>query len=347
MPAQVTRPTLASRLKKCFLWLTVSWPLFYANSLLASASYLENPKFLQLVNELEQKHQFERQTLLQLFASVERKDSIIKAISKPAESKPWKDYRPIFVTEKRTQQGGEFWQKYEKDLNRAQQQYGVPAEIIVAIIGVETRYGRNRGGYRVIDALATLSFDYPKRAKFFRSELIHFLLLCREQDLDPSSVKGSYAGAMGYPQFISSSYRSYAVDFDGDNQIDLINNPVDAIGSVANYLSVHGWQQDHPIATTVSMQSNKSAAQQQQIFNHGLKPKLSVAELQTKGIYSSQNIAATQLATALELEGETGPEYWLGLKNFYVITRYNHSPLYAMAVYQLSQNIKQLIDQNS
>jgi len=312
----------------------------------AQGDYVDHPKLAAFINDLEKNHQFERSALQQLFVDVKRKDSILKAISRPAEkSKPWKDYRPIFVTPKRAKLGIKFWNKHQASLQRAQKTYGVPAEIIVAILGVETRYGQNRGSYRVIDSLATLGFDYPKRSKFFSAELKQFLILCREQGFDPKEIKGSYAGAMGYPQFISSSYRHYAVDFDNDGIIDLLNNPVDAIGSIANYFKVHGWKKGAPIVSTATV--TEATKKQAALFNTRLKPSINIGDLKAAGIQSTVNYANDEMTSPMALEGAKGTEYWLGLKNFYVITRYNHSKLYAMAVYQLSQELRSLKDKKS
>ena len=209
----------------------------------------------------------------------------------------------------------------------------MPKALITSIIGVETFYGRNKGSYRVIDSLATLAFDYPPRSKFFSGELEAYLLFVKEQGFDATQVKGSYAGAMGYGQFISSSYRHYAVDFDGDGIVDIVNNPIDAIGSVANYFKMHGWKTGMPVTATAVLDSNTN----RQIASKKLKPKLTVAQLEAEGFRSSVKLEQSQKATAMILSGEAGDEAWIGLKNFYVITRYNHSKLYAMAVYQLSQ----------
>jgi membrane-bound lytic murein transglycosylase B len=211
----------------------------------------------------------------------------------------------------------------------------VPAELIVAIIGVETYYGRIAGSYDVIDALATLAFDYPKRSSFFSRELSEYLLLAREQGLDPLTPKGSYAGAMGYGQFMPSSYRAYAVDFDGDGLADIWNNPVDAIGSVANYLARHGWQAGEPVVS----RATASGEPPPELFAGGLKPQRPVAEFAAAGLTPVQHLDERAQAQAFRFELEDGHEYWLGLNNFYVITRYNHSAMYAMSVYQLSQRI--------
>lgn len=308
----------------------------------SGGDYVERKELITLLDELEKEFKFDRQEIETLFADVKREDSILKAISRPAESKPWKEYRPIFITSKRINRGVDFWEEHRETLEKAEASYGVPAEIIVAIIGVETFYGGNKGSFRVIDALATLGFDYPKRSKFFSNELKHFVVLSREAGLDPAKAKGSYAGAIGYPQFIPTSYRRYAVDFDQDGITDLIDNPVDAIGSVASYFKAHGWQTGKPVIFP-ALVNNKIF--DESVTTLGLKPSLTLAELSKKGISvdtSNQNIplAPELKATALSLEGSKGDEYWLGLDNFYVITRYNHSALYALAVFQLSEAIK-------
>jgi membrane-bound lytic murein transglycosylase B len=289
----------------------------------------------QFIDEMVKKHDFDAGKLSALFKHVELKQKIIDAITRPAESKPWFQYRPIFVTNTRINEGVAFWNKNKATLERAEKEYGVPPEIIVAIIGVETRYGKHKGGYRVIDSLSTLAFEYPKRGEFFRGELEHYLLLAREEGLDPLSVKGSYAGAMGKSQFISSSYRNFAVDFDGDGKRDLWNNTADAIGSVANYFQRHKWQPGGKVVAPAIVGSN----QIQVLVEKGIKPHSTVAELQQRGVTAKTKLDPAALGALIELKTRAGREYWLGLNNFYVITRYNHSPLYAMAVYQLGQAI--------
>lgn len=290
----------------------------------------------EFVQKMVTQHQFEAQQVEQLLAKAQRNDAILEAIARPWEAKPWFQYYPIFLTEKRLAAGLKFWQEHHDTLERAEQTFGVPAEIIVAIIGVETFYGGYLGNYSVLDALYTLGFHYPPRATFFRSELEQYLLLTREENLPATELKGSYAGAMGYGQFISSSYRHYAVDFDGDNVRDLLTNPVDAIGSVANYFAKHGWQADAKVALPLGSDANFA-----KFVSKGLKPQQTVEELRQRGVTVPQEISATATAKVFEFELEQGHEYWLGLTNFYVITRYNHSPLYAMAVYQFSQQLQQ------
>jgi membrane-bound lytic murein transglycosylase B len=300
-----------------------------------SASLEERSEVVEFINEMVLEHNFDADSLSAIFAQVELSKSIIKAITRPAEAKPWYKYRPIFLTRERTKQGLKFLRDNEKTLARAEQVYGVPAEIITAIIGVETRYGKHAGRYKVINSLSTLAFNYPKRSKFFRSELKHFFLLAREQKMDPHSVMGSYAGAMGIPQFISSSYRNYAVDFDGDGFIDIWNNPVDAIGSVGNYFKLHGWKAGEAVADRANVEDDRYLA----ALSKGLEPEIEVSELAEYGITAQGKPPAHTRIKLLEYEMKEGHEYWLGYDNFYVITRYNHSALYAMAVYQLAEEI--------
>lgn len=287
------------------------------------------------IQEMVSKHQFDAKKLTTLFANVKLKQKIIDAISRPAEGKPWFEYRPIFVTKTRIDEGVKFWNENEATLLAAEEKYGVPPEIIVAIIGVETRYGRHKGGYRVMDSLSTLAFAYPERGEFFRSELEQYLLLAREEKLNPMDIKGSYAGAMGKSQFISSSYRNYAVDFDGDGKRDLWNNNADAIGSVANYFKRHKWQPGGAVAAPAIVGSNHI----QLLVKEGYKPHSTVSELRQRGVTAKSKVDPEALGALIELKQAAGHEYWLGLNNFYVITRYNHSPLYAMAVHQLGQAI--------
>ncbi|MFT5562896.1 MAG: membrane-bound lytic murein transglycosylase B, partial [Litorivivens sp.] len=238
---------------------------------------------------------------------------------------------------RRVKAGVEFIDTHRDAFEAAEVKYGVPIPVIASIIGVETLYGRITGKYRVIDSLSTLAFDYPPRSKFFRSELKEFFRLAREEGQSVLEPLGSYAGAMGYGQFISSSYRNYAVDFDGDGIRDIWNNPVDAIGSVANYLSRHGWQR----GGLVTVPARLDREVMDDVFNVALKPNRTVADLSTLGVQTDILLEGSFEVSPMMLEGKAGQEYWLGLKNFYVITRYNHSKLYAMAVFQLSEQIKQ------
>jgi len=307
----------------------------------AGANYQQRADVKQFIDEMVNEHGFDRSTLEKQFAGANRLDNVLESIAKPAEKRlNWKQYRPIFVTSKRYNQGKTFMQEHRETLSRAEKEFGVPAEIITAIIGVETYYGRLTGKYTVFDSLTTLGFDYPPRSKFFKSELKQFLLLSKEENISVDDMTGSYAGAMGMPQFISSSYRSYAIDFDGDGKRDLWNSVPDVIGSVANYFSEHGWQKGESVTFPVSVK-NTSIVKQKNV----LKPDITVKQLKQQGVaLKSKSLADelddNQLVSLLKFEGKEGDEYWVGLKNFYVITRYNHSELYAMAVFQLSEKLK-------
>lgn len=300
--------------------------------------YAEHEAALKLIDEMVTEHGFNRNDLIALFSEAEKKESILELIARPAEkTMEWSQYRKIFMTSARIAQGRAFIEQYAADLQRAQEVFGVPKEIIAAIIGVETSYGRNKGNHRVLDALSTLGFDYPPRSKFFSSELKQALLLAREQGFDMREMKGSYAGAMGYGQFIPSSYRHYAIDFDGDKVVDILNNVVDAIGSVANYFVQHKWQSGKPVAFELS---KKSLGKQYEGFVHAsLKPKYTLDEITKAGVTVPKGLDMSGLAKVQPLEGDAGTEYWLTLDNFYVITRYNHSHLYAMAVYHLAREL--------
>ncbi|MBX3708025.1 MAG: lytic murein transglycosylase B [Pseudomonadales bacterium] len=303
----------------------------------AQADYLVRQEVRDYMAELAAEHGFGLDELETLLGRAERKQNILDAISRPAERVlKWHEYRDIFLKEPRVSQGLEFWAENAETLERAQLRYGVPPEYVVAIIGVETRYGRITGSYRVLDALMTLGFDYPPRAGFFRSELTHFLLLAREEGFNPLELKGSYAGAMGYGQFIPSSFRAYAVDFDGDGRRDIWSNRVDAIGSVANYFARHGWTADAPVAIRVDVSGAGTGA----VTNDTLDLRHTVGSLRELGI-RIDDVAAEAPAVLYQMDGVDGDEYWVGLGNFYVITRYNRSRLYALAVHQLAEEIRQ------
>ena len=316
--------------------LIVRSALFSLVTLSICAEYETRDSVKGFVDEVATEEGFDPKQLLRIFEQVEKKQRIIDLISRPAEkTKPWHEYREIFVNPARIARGIQFWEENESALNRARLGFGIPAEIIVAVIGVETNYGRNTGSYRVIDALSTLAFDYPPRARFFRGELRELLLLAREEDKDPLALVGSYAGAMGYGQFIPSSFRAYAIDFDGDGARDIWRNPTDAIGSVANYFSRHGWDGEGPIAVPVTVTDERA----DQFANRGLKPKHSVWELRQAGV-ALVSLPDETLGALFRLENRGGWEYWLGLHDFYVVTRYNHSHMYALAVVQLSSAIQ-------
>tara|TARA_Y100000766_G_scaffold74562_1_gene63015 strand:+ start:1469 stop:2473 length:1005 start_codon:yes stop_codon:yes gene_type:complete len=314
----------------CFIFVVLAVSLSHAQN------FVEREEVRAYLDELSGSYGFSRNNLEKILSDHKPNKRIIDLISRPSEKRlQWHEYRKILVDEARIKLGVEFWNENIVALSEAEQVYSVVPEIIVAIIGVETRYGKIMGSYPVVEALSTLAFDYPPRAKFFRKELTEFFILTRDQKLDPASLTGSYAGAMGYGQFIPSSYRAYAVDFDGDNFKDIWNNKADAIGSVANYFSRHGWQGDGPVI----VRGYKTSHNLDVTANESLEPKLLAGDLRKKGIRN--NLADNTKVALFEMQGERGQEYWLGLSDFYVITRYNRSSMYALAVFQLSQAIKQ------
>lgn len=299
----------------------------------AVRDYRSHPGYDAFAAGLE-KQGFARATLDAMFDGVTRQQPILDAIARPAESKDWHAYRPIFLTERRIEDGAAFWNTHAGLLARAEREFGVDAGIITAIIGVETFYGGNTGSWRVIEALATLGFDYPPRSRFFLGELEHFLLLTREEAIDPRDATGSYAGAMGGGQFIPSSYRAYAVDFDGDGKRDLWNSWADIIGSVANYLSRHDWRHGEVIVVPAAVPDGVAAP----LAHQGME-SFSAARLREQGVVFSEGVADDATVRLVALQGEDELGYWIGLHNFGVINRYNRSPLYAMAVVDLARAI--------
>lgn len=302
----------------------------------AEANLLQRAEVTEFIDAMVAEHDYDARQLQDALGQVELSEKIIAAITRPAEAMPWYRYRAIFLKPGRIERGVKFWRRHQAQLERAAEIYGVPVEIMVAVIGVETKYGVNTGGFKVINALSTLAFDYPKRSKFFTSELKHYFLLARDQSLDPHKLTGSYAGAMGIPQFMPSSYRSYAVDFDEDGLTDIWENPADAIGSVGNYLKVHGWREDAGIASAAGMPEDDISA----LLTKGLELKLRMEQVSDAGIAVDAHVDAAEKVKLLQLENQDSFEYWLARHNFYVITRYNRSTLYAMAVYQLAQAIR-------
>jgi len=291
----------------------------------------------QFIERMAKQSDYSEQELVELFSSVKKQEHLFELLNKPAEKElQWHQYRHIFIKDKRIEQGVKFWREHASLLTEVSVKTGVPAEIIVAIIGVETFYGIYRGKDPVFDSLVTLAFDYPKRSSFFSRELEQLLLLAKEQNLDPKALMGSYAGAMGMPQFIASSYRSYAVDFDGDGQANLFDSIPDIFASVANYFVKHGWRANEPVAGPLTVLENNSIDQ----LNPGVKLDYKWSDLAQNGLHSKTELDPDTAVALVKLEQKNAPEYWVGLKNFYVITRYNHSELYAMAVYQLSLLIK-------
>ncbi|MDH3401333.1 MAG: lytic murein transglycosylase B [Chromatiales bacterium] len=289
---------------------------------------------VNFVSEMQEKHGLDPELVKSTLAQAEIKQGILDAISKPAErALKWFEYRPIFVTEKRISQGHDFWNANHDLVTRIGNEYGVAPEALVAIVGVETYYGRITGSHRVLDALSTLAFEYPPRSKFFRSQLEEFFVLSGESGVDLLSATGSYAGAMGSPQFIPSSFRSFAVDEDGDGRIDLWENWNDVLASVANYFKAHGWRQGEDVAARATRKGKSIPGSRE------LGLKTTVGALRAAGWKFDTSLGEDAPAMAIKLQGVNGPEYWVGFNNFHVITRYNHSVMYALAVHQLSQEI--------
>ncbi len=275
------------------------------------------------------------QSVRAIINQAQRQQSIIDAMNRPAEKKKqWHEYRNIFLKQKRIDAGVVFWNEHKAILEKVSKDSGVPIEIIVAIIGVETNYGGNMGSYRVLDALYTLAFDYPKRSPFFTKELAKFLVLAEKENISALETKGSYAGAMGYGQFMPSSYLMYSLDHDKDGSRDLLNNIGDAIASVANYFKAHGWKKDQPVVHMGHTDTKFTKLKKQ-----SLKPSLTVKQLNDMGYKTKQKLNENDMVSLTQLQQENSMEYWFGMHNFYVITRYNHSEMYAMAVYQLSLEI--------
>ena len=289
------------------------------------------------VREMSTEHGLDAEYVESVLAGAEVQQSILDAISRPAEKTvPWHRYRKIFITDKRIEAGRAFWMEHGERMNLIAADTGVPPEIMAGILGVETAYGQITGNYRVVDALSTLAFEYPPRSRFFRGELRELFLLADEESLDIKQIKGSYAGAMGAPQFIPSSYRAYAADGDGDGRRDLFNSWDDVLMSVANYFEVHKWKSGEPVAVPGSLRDGASAAP-----TEGLKPLDTVGELSEQGVLFATDQSAATPAGLWELEGIDGPEYWVGFHNLYVITRYNRSVMYALAVHELGNRVGQ------
>ncbi len=299
-----------------------------------AAQAVELPGIPDFIDEMVAKHQFKREELQLAFSHAEYRPEVIESITKPAILKPWVEYRPNFINPQRIDGGVQFWQKYSASLKRAEKQYGVPPEIVLGIIGVETMYGRHPGRYRALDALTTLAFDYPRRAGFFRDELEQYLLLAREQGFDLLSVQASYAGALGIAQFMPSSYRRYAVDFNGNGKIDILNEPEDAIGSVANYLRQYGWRTSEPVALLCKVENEKSLG----VVGEA-RPYIAWRDAGVMPVKDPEGYRPP--AWLLDFTAESGKEYWLVFSNFNVIMRYNNSNFYAMTVYQLAEAVRQ------
>lgn len=303
-------------------------------------AFSDRPEVNTFIKQMVKKHKFREKELVKLFASVKVRPTVMKKVRAPLEQRPWHTYQMLFVTEWRIRKGVEFWEKYDDVLTKIEKKYGVPASIIVATIGVETKYGLHTGEYPVIDALANIGFSSSPRAAFFRSELEEFLLLTREQHLNPLTVMGSYAGAIGQPQFMPSSYRHYAVSYSGSAKIDLSHNENDIIASIANYYKHKGWVTNQPVAVPASLVSNKFQ------FYLGKEKNIKIVSKSTLAEYGlaidKRAIKNNMSYKVIELQNYWGNEYWYGFHNFDVIKRYNSSDLYAMAVFQLSHYISTL-----
>lgn len=309
--------------------------LFLSQSALAEIANTDS--FNNFISKMGRQHHFNETVLRNLFQNVEIQQAILDAMSKPAEAKPWFAYRQIFMTDSRISAGVEFWNQNQETLKAVEQRFGVPAEIIIAILGVETKYGANTGKYRVIDALSTLGFAYPKRSEFFLKELEQYLLLTRDEGIDPLSLNGSYAGAMGFPQFMPSSFRSFAADYEHDQHRDIWKNPADAIASVANYFQHNHWQTGKPVALQIETNQVNSRL----ILGKGIKPDSTVGKIKKAGVKVPKTLPDHLPARLLSYDMGDQEQLWLVMDNFYVITRYNHSPLYAMAVFQLAEAIRE------
>ena len=313
--------------------------LFCAGVQAARGDFAQRPEVRSFIREMVERHAFVDSELALMFARARRQESVIKAITPPKEprERSWRVYRERFLNETRIAEGVEFWRRNAAVLERAEKEHGVPPEIVVAIIGVETQYGRNAGNFRVIDALATLAFDYPPRADYFRSELEQYLLFAREFNLDVFSVRGSYAGAIGIPQFMPTSYRKWALDFDGNGDIDLRGSAVDAVGSVANFLRAHGWRRGEQ----VQLPAQVTGDAHRKMLEAGIEPSIALGELRAHGVETRSSLPADTPVALIDLVSPGAPtEYRLGLRNFYVLTRYNRSSHYAASVYDLAQEIK-------
>ena len=331
-----SNPTLSAKSPFRLRCALVPWAALVLAAAPTLAAAQLAPELESFIQHMVSKHQFSDESLRRMFAKVEPNQAVINAMTAPITALPWFQFRTRYVDAVRINGGLKFWREHAATLARARREYGVPEEIIVAIIGVESIYGRRMGSFGVLEALSMLAFNYPPRADLFRSELEHYLLLTREARFDATRVKGSYAGAIGIPQFLPSSYRRYAVDFDGDGRRDLLGSVADAIGSVANYFRSHGWREGQVIAVPAAVETDGVA----ELLGMGIKPRLNIGELKQRGVSPAEPLEEGPAAALFVVESETGPSYWLGLNNFYVITRYNRSVNYALAVRELSRELR-------
>ena len=322
---------------KCLLWGALT---LCAGARPAGAIDVHRDDVKQFIAHMADTSSFKKRELRKILKAAQSQPNIIEAMDRPAEkAKTWSEYRPIFITERRIREGTDFWIAHRQALDQASIRSGVAPEYLAAILGVETYYGRLTGNYRVLDALATLAFDYPARAKFFREELEQFLLLTRDSGLDPLSIKGSYAGAMGAPQFMPSNYRRYAVDAEADGHINLWTDWLDVCASVGNYLKEHGWNSGEPVLSEASVDPDKAS----ELDGRKLTLTETVGSLRTKGVNFESALPADAPALLIAADDTDGVHWRVGYNNFYVITRYNHSALYAMAVFELAAAVKQQV----
>ncbi len=320
---------------KSFLYLFILFNISYVH---ADASLLKQKPVKLFIRDMVNQHHFDRKQLVTILNEARFQPQIIESMERPYEKKTWDVYKELFLTSQRVQAGVEFWRANQATLERAQKQYGVPADMIVAIIGIETLYGKNQGNYRVLDALTTLAFYYPKRSEFFTKELKEYLLLCREHGVPATKYLGSYAGAMGKPQFMPSSYRFYAVNFSGKSRPDLMHEDQDVIGSVANYFQKHGWKINEAIAEPAQVVGSGY----KHLLTNAKRPDYTLQHLMASGIKPTEQISKRdERAGLIELMTQTGQEYWVAYPNFYVITHYNTSPQYALAAYLLAQQLRE------
>ncbi len=312
----------------------------------ALAIDLDQPEVIAFIDSMVEQHDFDREELRDTLGAAEVKQSILDAIARPAEkTKSWAEYREIFITPERIRAGAQFWTEHEDALRQVSESTGVPMEMLVGIIGVETYFGRITGSFRVLDALSTLAFSYPPRAKFFRRELEEYLLLVREESMQATDATGSYAGAMGRPQFMPSSYRAYAVDATGDGKRDIWNDWTDVAGSIANYFLEHGWKSGEEVAAQASLGGSWQGPVPKP--ENTLKPSGTVASLSRKGVMFVTNLPGDSKGELLTYEAAEGLEHWVGFHNFFVITRYNRNVMYALAVHQLGQEIALEVSRNA
>lgn len=311
--------------------------LLLSFSIYSAESFIERPDVKNFINKTHKKFKIPKSQLVKTLSKAKLKKQVVHSIKHPKEANAWTNYRRIFITKSRIKAGNKFWLKNKKILEQAEQKYGVPQEIIVAILGVETNFGTKQGSYRVLDSLSTLAFNFKKRSRFFKKELANFLALCHEQKFKPTSVYGSYAGAIGQPQFMPSSYRAYAVDFSGNGKRDLRHNTADAIGSIGNYLKIHGWKKTQGITEKAKLKGKKY----KRIVTKARYAKHSLKKLKHYGIQSKGAQKALK-GSLLAFRSPKNTEYWLAYPNFFVITKYNTSKQYALVVALLAEKIKLL-----